>query len=81
MIVAGVYWYKPNTSQNGERYEGTFTTWDCGVEICNALELVKDTGDDKARVVGHEQRPSLVNEMHGGFYFLGPQQSNFYSRD
>ena len=43
-----------------------------GIEIRNALERVKDAVDDKARIANHEQRPSLVNDLRGNFYFFGP---------
>jgi formylglycine-generating enzyme required for sulfatase activity len=39
-----------------------------GVEIRAALEQVKERVDDKARKAGHEQRPSLVNDLRGNFY-------------
>ena len=42
-----------------------------GIEIRAALEDVKNRVDDKARRVGHEQRPSLVNDLRGNFYLLG----------
>jgi hypothetical protein len=43
-----------------------------GIEIRNAMEQVKDTVDDKARAVNHAQRPSLVSDLRGSFYFIGP---------
>jgi formylglycine-generating enzyme required for sulfatase activity len=38
-----------------------------GLEIRHALEDVKNRVDDKARRAGHEQRPSLVNDLRGPF--------------
>lgn len=44
-----------------------------GMEIRAVLEQVKASVDDKAKRAGHEQRPSLVNDLRGNFYFfLGP---------
>ncbi len=43
-----------------------------GVEIRTALETVKETVDDVAKKVNHEQRPSLVNDLRGNFYFFAP---------
>ncbi|MCF8168355.1 MAG: caspase family protein, partial [Rhodoferax sp.] len=42
-----------------------------GVEIRTALESVKDRVDDKAKGAGHEQRPSIVSDLRGNFYFFG----------
>jgi len=39
-----------------------------GIEIRAALEQVKDRVDEAARKAGHEQRPSLVNDLRGNFY-------------
>jgi len=47
-----------------------------GIEIRNAMEQVKDTVDDKARAVNHAQRPSLVSDLRGSFYFIGPDGSD-----
>ena len=41
-----------------------------GIEIRTALERVKNQVDDKARKAGHEQRPSLLNDLRGDFYLL-----------
>jgi formylglycine-generating enzyme required for sulfatase activity len=41
-----------------------------GIEIRSAMERVKDAVDDKARAANHEQRPSLVNDLRGNFYFF-----------
>ena len=41
-----------------------------GVEIRAALEQVKDRVDEQARRAGHEQRPSLVNDLRGNYYLL-----------
>ncbi len=64
----------PNQSTNN----GLFT-WELaqviqtpGVEIRIALEQVKASVDDKAKRASHEQRPSLVNDLRGNFYFFGP---------
>lgn len=43
-----------------------------GMEIRVALEQVKDRVDDKAKSVGHEQRPGIVSDLRGSFYFFGP---------
>lgn len=43
-----------------------------GLEIRVALEQVKEAVDDKARRARHEQRPSLVNDLRGSFYFIAP---------
>ncbi|MCF8208668.1 MAG: SUMF1/EgtB/PvdO family nonheme iron enzyme [Rhodoferax sp.] len=43
-----------------------------GIEIRAALEAVKDRVDDKAKSAGHDQRPSIVSDMRGNFYFFGP---------
>ena len=63
----------------GESQANGLFTWELtqimqnpGVEIRVALERVKDRVDDKARKAGHEQRPSLVNDLRGNFYFFGP---------
>ncbi len=42
-----------------------------GVEIRSALEDVKNRVDDKARRAGHEQRPSLVNDLRGPYTLMG----------
>ena len=62
----------------GQNVNNGLFTWELaqvlqapGVEIRNALERVKDTVDDKARAAGHEQRPSLVNDLRGSFFFFG----------
>jgi uncharacterized caspase-like protein len=41
-----------------------------GLEIRVALEEVKNRVDEKARRVGHEQRPSLVNDLRGPYVLL-----------
>ncbi|MES2149163.1 MAG: SUMF1/EgtB/PvdO family nonheme iron enzyme [Pseudomonadota bacterium] len=41
-----------------------------GLEVRNVLERVKERVDDKARRQSHEQRPSLVNDLRGNFYFF-----------
>ncbi len=64
----------PGTSQPN----GLFT-WELaqviqtpGIEIRAALETVKDRVDEKARGVGHQQRPNIVSDLRGNFYFFGP---------
>jgi TolB protein len=52
-----------------------------GIEIRNAMEQVKDTVDDKARAVNHAQRPSLVNDLRGSFYFIGPNAGDSSDAD
>ena len=42
-----------------------------GLEIRTVLEQVKSAVDDRAKRAGHEQRPSLVNDLRGNFYFFG----------
>ena len=61
----------------GESQANGLFTWELsqvlktpGVEIRAALEQVKERVDDKARKAGHEQRPSLVNDLRGNFYLL-----------
>ena len=61
----------------GEPQANGLFTWELsqvlktpGVEIRTALEQVKERVDDKARKAGHEQRPSLVNDLRGNFYLL-----------
>ena len=61
----------------GEPHANGLFTWELsqvlktpGVEIRTALEQVKERVDDKARKAGHEQRPSLVNDLRGNFYLL-----------
>lgn len=61
----------------GEPHANGLFTWELsqvlktpGVEIRAALEQVKERVDDKARKAGHEQRPSLVNDLRGNFYLL-----------
>ncbi|MCF8209340.1 MAG: formylglycine-generating enzyme family protein, partial [Rhodoferax sp.] len=41
-----------------------------GMEIRTALETVKDRVDDRAKGAGHEQRPSIVSDLRGNFYFF-----------
>ncbi len=43
-----------------------------GLEIRAALEQVKDRVDDKARKVNHQQRPSVVSDLRGNFFFIAP---------
>lgn len=43
-----------------------------GMEIRVALEQVKDQVDDIAKSVGHDQRPGMVSDLRGNFYFFGP---------
>jgi uncharacterized caspase-like protein len=61
----------------GEAVANGLFTWELaqalqtpGVEIRAALEQVKDRVDDKAKRAGHEQRPSLVNDLKGNFYLV-----------
>ena len=63
----------------GQNVSNGLFTWELaqaiqnpGMEIRSALERVKDLVDDKARAAQHEQRPSLVNDLRGNFYFFGP---------
>ena len=63
----------------GEPVANGLFTWELaqaiqapGVEIRAALEQVKDRVDDKAKSVGHEQRPGMVSDLRGNFYFFGP---------
>ena len=63
----------------GQNVSNSLFTWELaqaiqnpGMEIRSALERVKDLVDDKARAAQHEQRPSLVNDLRGNFYFFGP---------
>ncbi len=62
--------YVPNSAQaNGLfAWELSQVLQTPGLEIRNALEDVKNRVDDKARRAGHEQRPSLVNDLRGSFY-------------
>ena len=42
-------------------------------EVRTAFEQVKQRVDDKAKRNGHEQRPSVVSDLNGNFYFfIGP---------
>ncbi len=41
-----------------------------GLEIRQALEQVKDRVDDKARQANHQQRPSVVSDLRGNFFFI-----------
>ncbi len=43
-----------------------------GLEIRAALEQVKDRVDDKARKANHQQRPSVVSDLRGNFFFIAP---------
>jgi uncharacterized caspase-like protein len=43
-----------------------------GIEIRPALEQVKEAVDNKAKSASHEQRPSIVNDLRGNFYFIAP---------
>ena len=43
-----------------------------GLEVRTALEQVKDRVDDKARRANHEQRPSVVSDLRGNFFFIAP---------
>ncbi len=43
-----------------------------GLEIRQALEQVKDRVDDKARQANHQQRPSVVSDLRGNFFFIAP---------
>jgi uncharacterized caspase-like protein len=61
----------------GESSANGLFTWELaqvlqtpGIEIRTALEQVKDRVDDKAKRAGHEQRPSLVNDLKGNFYLV-----------
>ena len=63
----------------GTRQPNGLFTWELaqviktpGIEIRAALEAVKDRVDEKARVVGHQQRPNIVSDLLGTFYFFGP---------
>ena len=63
----------------GQKQPNGLFTWELaqviqspGVEIRVALETVKNNVDDKAKNAGHQQRPSLVNDLRGNFYFFGP---------
>lgn len=63
----------------GESQGNGLFTWELtqvmqtpGVEIREALERVKNRVDDRAKAVGHEQRPGMVSDLRGNFYFFGP---------
>ena len=43
-----------------------------GLEVRNAMEQVKERVDDIAKRENHAQRPSIVNDLRGNFYFFGP---------
>ncbi len=43
-----------------------------GLEIRQALEQVKDRVDDKAKQANHQQRPSVVSDLRGNFFFIAP---------
>jgi formylglycine-generating enzyme required for sulfatase activity len=62
----------------GEPVANGLFTWELtqaiqapGMEIRAALERVKDRVDDKAKSVGHDQRPGMVSDLRGNFYFFG----------
>ena len=62
----------------GEPINNGLFTWELtqamqapGLEIRAALERVKDRVDDKAKSVGHAQRPGMVSDLRGNFYFFG----------
>ena len=62
----------------GETIANGLFTWELtqalqtpGIEIRAALERVKDRVDDRAKSVGHEQRPGMVSDLRGSFYFFG----------
>ena len=46
-----------------------------GVEVRASLELVKERVYERARAANHDQRPSLVDDMRGNFYFYEPTTS------
>ena len=63
----------------GEPVSNGLFTWELaqaiqapGIEIRAALERVKDRVDDREKSVGHEQRPGMVSDLRGNFYFFGP---------
>ena len=53
-------------------YELTQALQQPGLEIGPALQMVRDRVDDKAKGVGHQQRPSLASDQRGNFFFFGP---------
>ena len=62
-----------NAANNGLfTYELAQALQQPGVDVRALLETVKERVDDKAKLVGHEQRPSFVNDLRGNFYFFGP---------
>ena len=72
----------------GETRSNGLFTWELaqamqapGVEIRTALEQVKDRVDDKAKSVGHDQRPSMVSDLRGSFYFFGSDPGRVQGAD
>ncbi len=62
-----------NAANNGLfTYELAQALQQPGADVRAVLETVKGRVDDKAKLVGHEQRPSFVNDLRGNFYFFGP---------
>ena len=62
-----------NAANNGLfTYELAQALQQPGTDVRAVLETVKGRVDDKAKLVGHEQRPSFVNDLRGNFYFFGP---------
>lgn len=51
-------------------YELARTLKTPGLEIRAALRQVKDSVDDQAKTIGHEQRPSVVDDLRGDFCFI-----------
>ena len=43
-----------------------------GLDVRTALVKVRDSVDDKARSASHEQRPSVIDDLRGNFYFFAP---------
>jgi Caspase domain len=43
-----------------------------GLDMRTALIRVRDSVDDKAKSANHEQRPSVIDDLRGNFYFFAP---------
>lgn len=43
-----------------------------GLDVRTALVKIRDNVDDKARNAHHEQRPSVIDDLRGNFYFFAP---------
>jgi formylglycine-generating enzyme required for sulfatase activity len=63
----------PNGSGNNGLFTHEFVkSIKGGLDLRAALVQVRDSVDDQAKRINHDQRPSVVDDLRGNFYFFAP---------